>query len=201
MAQDTRNVIDHFKHTDELIIRGDLDRHRRDFVLAFEGYQHDFNAASVLRSANAFLARETWFVGGSSRRWDRRGAVGVQHYEHIRYIDLAELRTRLLIEGRPLVILEDVPDAEPLHEHEWDARSCMLVGAEGLGVSEEVLGWVRSGEVPGTVAYIAQLGSVRSLNAASTASIACFHYFLQHPGELPGWARRGTGATGQEGGS
>ena len=188
---DPRNVIDYFKHTETLLIRGDLDQYRRDFVLAFEGFQYDFNCGGVLRNANAFLAQETLFVGGTSRQWDRRGSVGTYHYEHLSYLpDLSELKAKLLAEARPLIILEDTPEAAPLQEHLWDERSCILVGAEGRGVSEEVLGWVRSGELPGKIVYIEQLGSVRSLNASVAVGIACFHYSLQNPGPKPPWVRQ-----------
>jgi len=185
-----RNVIDYFQHTETLLIKGDLDEHRRDFILAFEGFQYDFNCGGVLRNANAFLARETLFVGGSSRQWDRRGSVGTYHYEHLSYMpDFSEFKAKLLAEERPLVILEDTPEALPMQEHSWDERSCILVGAEGEGVSKEILEWVRSGDVPGAIVYIEQLGSVRSLNASVAAGIACFHYSLQHPGSKPPWVR------------
>lgn len=185
---DPRNVIDYFKHTETLLIRGDLDKWRRDFILAFEGFQYDFNASSCLRTCNAFLAREMLFVGGTGRSWDRRGAVGTHHYEHLSFIpNLQNFRTKLLQERRPLVVLEGVPGAVPLHEMQMEARSCILIGSENKGVSNQILDWVHSGEVPGVITYIEQLGSVRSLNAGVAMGIACFHYFTQHPGSKPPW--------------
>jgi len=46
--------------------------------------QHDFNIGSWCRTANAFLAAEVTIVG--LRRWNRRGAMVTDRYQHVRPI-------------------------------------------------------------------------------------------------------------------
>src|SRR3712207_9498253 len=61
----------------------DLDRRRHDFHVAIENWQHDFNIGTVVRNANAFLAAEVHVVG--RRRWNRRGAMVTDRYQHVRH--------------------------------------------------------------------------------------------------------------------
>ena len=56
---------------------------RHDFHVAIENWQHDFNIGTVVRTANAFLAGEVHIVG--SRRWNRRGAMVTDRYQHVRH--------------------------------------------------------------------------------------------------------------------
>lgn len=189
--EDKRNVIDHFKHMETVLIKGALNEHRRDFSVAMQNFQNDFNFATVMRSSNAFLAKEVIGLGGKNRKYDRRGTVGTHHYENVIFIqDLTEFKQKLLDEQRQLVIMEDTPEALPLPSYQWEERSCILLGSEGVGVSEEILNWVRSGEVPGEIIYVPQYGSVRSLNAAVSAGIAMYDYAAKTIGSIPPWAKK-----------
>ena len=80
---DTRNVIDRYKGWPMERIVADLDSRRHDFHVAIENWQHDFNIGSVVRTANAFLAKEVHIIG--NRRWNRRGAMVTDRYQHIRH--------------------------------------------------------------------------------------------------------------------
>ena len=64
-------------------IVADLDTRRHDFHVAIENWQHDFNIGTIVRSANAFLAAEVHIVG--NRRWNRRGAMVTDRYQHVRH--------------------------------------------------------------------------------------------------------------------
>jgi hypothetical protein len=66
----------------EAIVR-DLDARRHGFHVAIENWQHDFNIGTIVRTANAFLAREVHIVG--NRRWNRRGAMVTDRYQHVRH--------------------------------------------------------------------------------------------------------------------
>src|SRR5262245_63885410 len=55
---DHRNVVDRYRYWRRDAIVADLDARRHDFHIAIENWQHDFNIGSVVRTANAFLARE-----------------------------------------------------------------------------------------------------------------------------------------------
>lgn len=185
------NVIDYFKHTETVVIKGLLNSHRREFSVAFEGFQNDFNFSTVIRNANAFLAKEVIALNGKSRWYDKRGAVGTNHYETINFIPSMEaFKEKLLLEGMRLVVLEDSPEAVELPSYQWALKSCMLVGAEAIGVSEEVISWIRSGIVPGDIVYIPQYGSVRSLNAGVASGLAMYDYSIKYGGKNPPWSNK-----------
>ncbi len=88
---DRRNVADGYRYWSLDAIVADLDSRRHAFAVAIENWQHDLNIGTVVRTANAFLAREVVIVG--RRRWNRRGAMVTDRYQHIRHVDsVAELR-------------------------------------------------------------------------------------------------------------
>src|ERR671928_1106414 len=93
-AGDRRNVVDRYRYWTLEAIVADLDLRRHDFHVAIENWQHDFNIGTIVRSANAFLAREVHIVG--NRRWNRRGAMVTDRYQHIRHHrTVAELAAHL----------------------------------------------------------------------------------------------------------
>ncbi|MDQ1642573.1 MAG: hypothetical protein QOJ90_1924, partial [Actinomycetota bacterium] len=65
---DRRNVVDRYRYWHHDAIVADLDERRHDFHVGVENWQHDFNIGSIVRTANAFLAREVHVVG--RRRWN-----------------------------------------------------------------------------------------------------------------------------------
>src|SRR3954470_12983508 len=84
---DRRNVVDRYRYWRREAVVADLDRHRHDFHVAIENWQHDLNIGTVVRTANAFLAAAVHIVG--RRRWNRRGAMVTDRYQHVRYHDTA----------------------------------------------------------------------------------------------------------------
>lgn len=189
--EDKRNVIDYFKHTENLLIKGALDKERHEFCVAMEGFRHDFNIGTLIRNSNAFLAKEVFLLGGTSKQYDKRGAVGANHYEHILFQpSLAEFKQKLLDENTHLVIAEDTPEALSLPTYKWHEKSCMLFGAEAEGVSDEVLNWVRSGEVPGDIVYTPMYGSIRSLNVGTCSGVFMASYCAQVVDHVPAWQKR-----------
>ena len=80
---DTRNVVDEFRYWTMDAIVADLDGRRHGFHVAIENWQHDMNIGSIVRSANAFLAAEVHIIG--RRRWNRRGAMVTDRYQHVRH--------------------------------------------------------------------------------------------------------------------
>ena len=77
---DRRNVVDAYRYWRHEAIVADLDTHRHDFHVAVENWGHDFNIGSVIRTANAFNAKAFHIVG--KRRWNRRGAMVTDRYQH-----------------------------------------------------------------------------------------------------------------------
>ena len=85
---DRRNVIDTYRYWRLESIVADLDTKRHPFHVAIENWQHDLNIGTVVRNANAFLAAEIHIVG--KKRWNRRGAMVTDRYQHVRHHPTAE---------------------------------------------------------------------------------------------------------------
>ncbi|MEV5600043.1 TrmH family RNA methyltransferase [Streptomyces sp. NPDC052299] len=175
---DRRNVGDQYRYWTREAIVADLDLRRHDFHVAVENWGHDFNIGSVVRTANAFLAKEVHIVG--RRRWNRRGAMVTDRYQHVRHHpDTASLTAWAAAEGLPIVGIDNLPGAVPLERTVLPRRCVLLFGQEGPGLTEEAR---RCAEV---VCSIAQFGSTRSINAGAAAAIA-MHAWVERYAVIPG---------------
>ncbi len=162
---DRRNVVDRYRYWTLEAIVADLDTRRHDFHVAIENWRHDFNIGTIVRTANAFLAREVHIVG--NRRWNRRGAMVTDRYQHVRHHEsVADLASYLHDQGVRLMGVDNLPGSEHLETWEMPREVCFLFGQEGPGLSEEA-----RERCDGTFA-IAQFGSTRSINASAAAAIA-----------------------------
>jgi tRNA G18 (ribose-2'-O)-methylase SpoU len=170
---DRRNVADRYRYWRLDAIVADLDARRHPFHVAIENWQHDFNIGSIVRTANAFLAAEVHVVG--RRRWNRRGAMVTDRYQHIRHHPgLADLSSWAAGEGLPLLGVDNLPGAAPLETFAMP-RACVLVfGQEGPGLSDAARA------VCDSTLSIAQFGSTRSINASAAAAIAMHAWVRQH---------------------
>lgn len=162
---DRRNVVDAYRYWTVEAIVADLDTRRHPFHVAIENWAHDLNIGSVVRTANAFLAAQVHVVG--RRRWNRRGAMVTDRYQHLRHHpDVAALAAWADEAGLPLIGVDNVPGSVPLEGYPLP-RACVLVfGQEGPGLSDEA----RAACVD--VLQIRQFGSTRSINAGAAAAIA-----------------------------
>jgi tRNA G18 (ribose-2'-O)-methylase SpoU len=175
---DRRNVVDRYRYWRHEAIVADLDRHRHDFHVAIENWRHDLNIGTVVRAANAFLAREVHIVG--HRRWNRRGAMVTDRYQHIRHHPtLADLAGHCRDHGLPIVAVDNLPGAVPLETTALPRRCLLLFGQEGPGLSTDAR------DVATLVCSIAQYGSTRSINAGVAAGIAMHTWIRQHAAPPP----------------
>ena len=178
--RDPRNLIDHFKYWTHDAVRAALDARRHPFAVVLENFAYDFNVATAIRNANAFLAREVWIVG--RRRWDRRGAQGTHRYEHLRHASTTgEALAGLRAEGYRVVVVDNVRGAACLMEHRWAPHSAMVFGQEQIGVSPEAL------RLADDVVYIPQYGSTRSINVGTASGIAMYAWAAQVAGAPRPW--------------
>ena len=170
---DRRNVADKYRYWTMDAIIADLDERRHDFHIAIENWQHDMNIGTVVRTANAFLAKEVHIIG--RRRWNRRGAMVTDRYQHVRHHPTVEdFVAWAKEEGLAIIGIDIFPDSVQLETSELP-RNCVLVfGQEGPGLSEEVH---QSAEA---TLSIEQFGSTRSINAASAAGIAMHAWIRRH---------------------
>ncbi|QXQ12020.1 RNA methyltransferase [Paeniglutamicibacter sp. Y32M11] len=170
---DRRNVADKYRYWSMEAIVADLDERRHDFHIAIENWQHDMNIGTVVRTANAFLAKEVHIIG--RRRWNKRGAMVTDRYQHVRHHPTVEdFVAWAKGEGLAIIGIDIFPDSEKLETYELP-RNCVLVfGQEGPGLSEEV-----HQNAEATLS-IEQFGSTRSINAASAAGIAMHAWIRRH---------------------
>jgi tRNA G18 (ribose-2'-O)-methylase SpoU len=175
---DRRNVVDRYRYWRLSAVVADLDRRRHDFHVAIENWHHDLNIGTVVRTANAFLAAEVHIVG--RRRWNRRGAMVTDRYQHVRHHETVEAFldwTRT--EGLPLLGVDNLPGARPLESARLPRRCVLLFGQEGPGLS----GPAR--QACAAVYSIAQYGSTRSINAGVASGIAMHAWIREHGGPPP----------------
>jgi tRNA G18 (ribose-2'-O)-methylase SpoU len=170
---DRRNVVDRYRYWTMAAIVADLDSRRHDFHVAIENWRHDFNIGTIVRTANAFLAKEVHIVG--NRRWNRRGAMVTDRYQHVRHHpSVAELAEHLHADGVVLLGIDNLPGSLHLETQELPRRVCLLFGQEGPGLSDDA-----RAACDGTFS-IAQFGSTRSINASAAAAIAMHAWVRQH---------------------
>ncbi len=172
---DRRNVVDRYRYWTMEAIVADLDSRRHTFHVAIENWQHDFNIGTIVRTANAFLAAEVHIVG--NRRWNRRGAMVTDRYQHVRHhVDVPALASYLhgLDEPVRLLGIDNLPGSEHLENMAMPKRVCFLFGQEGPGLSEQARECV-----DGTFS-IAQFGSTRSINASAAGAIAMHSWIREH---------------------
>ena len=172
---DRRNVVDRYRYWTLEAIRRDLDTRRHDFHVAIENWQHDFNIGTIVRTANAFLAAEVHIVG--NRRWNRRGAMVTDRYQHLRHHEtVADLATYLhgLDDPVRLLGIDNLPGSDHLETMTLPRRVCFLFGQEGPGLSESAR------EVCDGTFSIAQFGSTRSINASAAAAIAMHSWIREY---------------------
>ncbi len=175
---DRRNVVDRYRYWTREAIVADLDTRRHDFHVAIENWKHDLNIGTVVRTANAFLAREVHIVG--RRRWNRRGAMVTDRYQHVRHHEtVAELAAWAHAEALPLVAVDNLPGAVPIETVQLPRGCVLLFGQEGTGLSPAAT------EAAEVVVSIAQFGSTRSINAGVAAGISMHTWIRQHAAPLP----------------
>ena len=175
---DRRNVVDRYRYWTVDAIVADLDQHRHPFHVAIENWEHDRNIGTVVRTANAFLAAGVHIVG--HRRWNRRGAMMTDVYQHVRHHEtIGELVAWADSERLPLVGIDNLPGSVPLETADIPESVVLVFGQEGPGLSPEARGAVDQ------VLSISQFGSTRSINAGVAAGIA-----------MHAWIRRWTRSEG-----
>jgi tRNA G18 (ribose-2'-O)-methylase SpoU len=175
---DRRNVVDRYRYWRREAIVADLDQRRHPFHVAIENWQHDLNIGTVVRNANAFLAAAVHIVG--IRRWNRRGAMVTDRYQHIRHhASIADLVIWAEGERLPLIGIDNLPGSRPMETVKLPRRCVLLFGQEGPGLSDAARGACAE------LFSIAQYGSTRSINAGVASGIAMRAWVRAHAGPPP----------------
>jgi tRNA G18 (ribose-2'-O)-methylase SpoU len=190
---DRRNVVDKYRYWRHEAIVHDLDAHRHDFHVAVENWGHDFNIGSVIRTANAFNAKAFHIVG--KRRWNRRGAMVTDRYQHeyhhptvedlISWAEAApvggaaHVLQPVVAAPLPIIGIDNLPGSQPIETFDLPRHCIFLFGQEGPGLS------LAAREASSVVLDIAQFGSTRSINAGAAAAIAMHAWVRRHVFDQP----------------
>jgi tRNA G18 (ribose-2'-O)-methylase SpoU len=177
---DRRNVVDAYRYWHREAVVADLDTRRHPFHVAIENFGHDHNIGTVVRTANAFAAAEVHIVG--RRRWNRRGAMVTDRYQHLRHHDdVAALLAYAASAELVVVAADNAPGAQRLEIVELPRQCVLLFGAEGPGLSAVA----RAGAA--LTVSIAQFGSTRSINAGVAAGIVMHAWIRRHADLSNAW--------------
>jgi len=171
LSNASSNVLDIYKANTDAEIRACLDPRRTDLVMVYQNLTHDFNKSSAIRSGNAFLVKESYLVG--KRQYDKRGAIGTNHFEHVYHADTFQEVFQLLKTcGYTIYAVDNIASYNPenILKCSFPRKSAFVMGEEQKGLDDETIK-----QCDGMV-YIEQFGSVRSMNVACAASCIMLEY-------------------------
>lgn len=166
--KDSRNIADRYKGWMADLIKQDLDKKSFPYAVLMEHWQNDFNLGTLVRNANAFGAREVYYIG--KRRWDRRGSVGTYHYTNLLFLEDAESALTELASRYTIIGIDNVPGSFPITDFVWPDNVLMVFGEEGVGLTPEIQSYCSA------IVEIPMFGSVRSLNCGTASGIVMFDY-------------------------
>jgi tRNA G18 (ribose-2'-O)-methylase SpoU len=170
---DRRNVVDRFRYWREDAIVAELDAQRHPFHVAIENWQHDLNIGTVVRNANAFLAAEVHIIG--ERRWNRRGAMVTDRYQHVRHHATLDAFASWAHDANlPVIGVDLLPGSISILDAELPRACVLLFGQEGPGLSPDARAHCT------LVAHIPQFGSTRSINAGVASGVAMHEWIRRH---------------------
>lgn len=175
----TYNVIDKFKSLSTADIKEELRKTALPFAVCMEHVIGDFNMGTVIRNANAFNAREVFYVG--NKRRDRRSEVGVSNYTDIKWLgcldELIKLKDKYQFIG-----IDNIPGAISIADFKYEFSSnkeiMFIFGEEGVGLTPTVQSYCDA------LLYIEQYGSVRSLNVGTASGIIFFDFASKYKNKL-----------------
>ena len=170
---DTRNVVDQYRYWTMEAIVSDLDSKRHSFEVAIENWQHDLNIGTIVRTANAFLAARVHIVG--KKRWNKRGAMVTDRYQHVvHHRTIEEFTNSVKESGKRVVGIDNLPGSVSITESKLQADTVFVFGQEGPGLSAAMR------EASDELLFIPQFGSTRSINAGVASGIAMYEWISQH---------------------
>jgi len=170
---DRRNVSDRYRYWTVESIVEDLDARRFEFHIAVENWAHDLNIGTVVRNANAFGAAAVHIVG--RRRWNRRGAMVTDRYQHVlHHPEVGDLVNWAAAEQVAVVGIDNLEGSVPIETVTLPKRCVLVFGQEGPGLSEAAR------EAAAMVCSITMFGSTRSINAGVASGIAMHQWVRTH---------------------
>ena len=177
---DRRNVVDEYRYWRREAIIADIDAKRHQLHIAIENFENDANIGTVVRTANAFAVATVHIVG--KKRWNRRGAMVTDRYQHLMHHETTDDVARWAREhDLAIVAIDNTPGSVPLETATLPKKCLLLFGQEGPGVTQAA----QDNAV--MTCSIAQFGSTRSINAGVAAGIAMHTWIRQHADLTRAW--------------
>lgn len=164
------NVADQYKGMSVEEIKLAIKETANPFAVCMEHLIGDFNFGTVVRNANAFNAKEVFYVG--DRKWDRRSAVGVHNYTDVKWLSTIE-DFKSLQEKYVIVGIDNVPGSVPLSSYQFVQDTLLVFGEEGVGLTLGMQTLCKD------IVEIDMFGSVRSLNCGTASGIAMYEITSQ----------------------
>lgn len=166
-TKDGRNLINRYWGWTEDIIREDIQKNVFPYSVLVENWQGDFNLSTCIRNANAFGAKEIFYLG--KRHWDRRGSLGTHHYSIVKHLkdydDLMKLKEHYVFIG-----VDNIAGSIQYNDFLWPKNTLMIFGEEGTGLTSQIQKECQS------IVHIKQVGSVRSINAGCASAVMMCDY-------------------------
>jgi tRNA G18 (ribose-2'-O)-methylase SpoU len=170
---DRRNVLDKYRYWTVEAIKADLDKNRASLHVAIENWQHDLNIGTIVRAANAFNVETVHIIG--KRHWNRRGAMVTDRYMNILHHETVDdFVAAMNLEKREIIAVDIIDGALPLSKTILPAKSVLVFGGEGPGLSEDMK------KAAAKTVMIEQFGSTRSVNVGVAAGIAMYVWMQQN---------------------
>jgi len=162
-----KNVIDSYKGLSQEEIRSRVRETSFPYAVLFENWIGDFNLSTGIRNANAFGAKEIFYIG--RKRFDKRGAVGSYHYKDITFLESHDQILKLK-DSYKFIGVDNIPGSLSMRDFMWPKNTLMIFGEEGRGLSSLMQ------ELCECTVYIEQFGSVRSVNCGTASGITMVDY-------------------------
>jgi len=126
---------------------------------------------TIIRTANAFNINKVHIIG--RKQWNKRGAMVTDLYMNIEYHTDAGAFFQAS-RGKALIAVDIVPGATPLSKADLPRNSILVFGAEGPGLSQEML------EAADQTIMVEQFGSTRSVNVGVAAGVVMYAWVSKY---------------------
>ena len=119
------------------------------------------------------MAKAVHIVG--KRRWNRRGAMVTDRYQHVQHHKTVE-EFALWAKAESIVVLgvDNIKNSVPIETAKLPEDCVLVFGQEGPGLSAEMISKCQM------ILEITQYGSTRSINAGVASGIAMYEWLSQN---------------------
>jgi tRNA G18 (ribose-2'-O)-methylase SpoU len=146
----------------------------RELVVACAPLKSNINLSRIVRAAGC--CGVTKVIAAGSGRVDKNVARDGADAVHIdSHRSLLPVLKKVKAEGYRLVGLEQTTNSQSLYDFRFERRTCLVVGNERLGLTEDIL------DVLDAVVEIPTYGVPHSHNVATATAIAIYEYCRQFP--------------------